>query len=161
MPTDLTHFSPVHYVTHMSFETRLATRHGRKDGLYTAAHDHVVFGVGGGAEEGADGNGVHGELLLEVAQDFEGFWVEYLRAIIRSSTQHTKVFAKGNCVDLSPFMHQRLGHQPALIIIPANIPIIRANEHTLIINIPQRLAGNLLRFGVLGVDDSLKLEIGL
>ena len=58
-------------------------------------------------------------------------------------------------------MNESPCHKLSFIIIPADIPIISADEYTFIINVPKSLTSNLLRLGIFGFDKSPELKFWL
>ena len=72
----------MHHVADPGFEACITSCGGGLNGRDTSTHDRMVFGFGGVAEERRDGDGVHGELVLEVSEDLHGFWVEDFGAIV-------------------------------------------------------------------------------
>lgn len=78
MSTDFTDLGPVHNVADMSLETSLTTSHSSKDSLDTSSHDHMIFWVDFAAEQRANRNSVHWQLLLEVSNNLESLRIDDL-----------------------------------------------------------------------------------
>lgn len=151
----------MHYVANMSFETCLASCHCSQNSFHTASHYHMKFWIWGATKERTDCNCVHWQLLFEVSVNLQGFWIQDLWAIVSSSTQNTEIFAEADSIDFGSFMNERSDHKLSLIVISANVAIISTDEYTFIINVPEGLARNLLRFGILRFDNGPELEFWL
>lgn len=55
-------------------------------------------------------------------------------------------------------MNESSGNEFSLIVISANVSVIRANEDTFVINVPEGLSSNLMGFGIVSIDECSVLK---
>jgi hypothetical protein len=83
--TDLADLIAMHHVADMCLEARITAGHGSHNGGHTTSHGHVEFGSVLVAEERGDGDCVHWQFLLEVAEDFKSLGVQDFGAVVSCS----------------------------------------------------------------------------
>jgi hypothetical protein len=130
--------------------------HSCHDSCHSTTHHHMELRLDFVAEEGRDRDCIHGELLLEISEDFHSLGINNLRAIVSCSGQNSKVFAEVQRIDFGAFVNKFFVEDISLEVIVDDPAITGSQEKSFVIHIPQGSCCDLV--GLCIVKDDLEVS---